>query len=156
LIEEVLRDINNFFVSFRDEGHNIESKKVTVDNPDKFLVGQYILIKGSRLSDGVYEISNIAQGQLLLTEEVEGDLEDETDDFYVYGLKIPKNVIHIHDDIMTFYNDSVKGIDSESLGDYSVKYTSDGKGDTTWKTAFASRLNPYRQMYLDLDSNLDL
>jgi hypothetical protein len=155
MIESLLREINNFFVRDRYTGDSISSKAIGIDGTENYIAGQYVYLSGTALSDGVYKISTVDSDEIVLDEEVVGDLKNESgSDFYIYTLAIPNALLKLKTEIEAFKETRAKAVDSESLGDYSVKYSSGNQGDTSWKGAFESELNEYRLMYLDLEEQV--
>lgn len=142
MIGLVLREINNYFIKDISESTEITTT-IKVKNPDKFVVGQYIFIYKSILNDGVYKIEDITGSYLTLDET----LQAESTKARVYGLAIPKDVLTLIGEIETYNNGNASGVQSESLGDYSVTYGSNGG---TWQQVFRAKLNAYRKPYLDL------
>lgn len=116
------------------------------DFKETYLVGQYVLIKGTILADGVYKITTVASGKLTLdaafTPETEFDVEHPA----VVGLAVPKAVIDLAAEIESF-NESA-GVASESLGDYSISY---GEGGS-WEKAYKSKMAKWKRPYSDLDA----
>lgn len=103
-----------------------------------FRDGQYCRILGSALNDGVYQ-------------QTTSELHDETFNGAVWGLGIPHAVLALVEDIEDWQaqNGAVAAgpYQSESFGGYSYsKATSASNGDTSWQSAFASRLAPWRKI----------
>lgn len=99
--------------------------------------GQYFRIVGSVLNDGVHQFQDAG----LNSERFEG---------IIYGLAIPKAVTDIVRDIQIwqekFGDAATTPFQTESYARGSYSYSKGGNLDgTTWKTAFASRLNPWRK-----------
>jgi len=118
---------------------------ITLDSDGDFspLVGQYIRVVGSYLSDGVYKWTG---------EPIEG-LSDETFEGAVWLLAIPKEVVALDaeiDEWVTKYKDTLESpYTSESLSGSSYSY-SKGSGDSmaslTWQNAFKARLDQWRKI----------
>jgi hypothetical protein len=106
--------------------------------------GQYFRILGSDLNDGVY----IYPATDLKDEEFEGE---------IWSMAVPQAVIDLASDIedwMTQYgavdSPAMSPYSSESFGNYSYSKSgsssSSASAGSDWKSAFASRLNPYRKL----------
>jgi hypothetical protein len=138
LIKQVLDFIHNYFVkneycgSFKIEDGSLVS--------DKLINGQYFMIKGSLLNDGVYQYP----ATNLLDEEFKGK---------VYGLAIPRDVLDLISEIDEWQTKNKNALESpyqsESFGGYSYSKATSGKADgsqLTWRDVFGSRLNAYRKL----------
>jgi len=110
---------------------------------DDYLVGQYVLIKNSIMSDGVYRLTGVSPTKLTVAEVLTAE---STQLISIYGLAIPREIIALNAKIEAYKG--AEGIASESIDDYSISYK-DGSG---WQVAFRSELIVYRLMYSDLDS----
>lgn len=138
LIKEVLDYIHNYFVKEVYTGtFKIENGSINVD---ELLNGQYFMIKGSVLNDGIYVKPTT-------------DLIDETFKGSVMALAIPRDVLELIAEIGTWQTENKKTLESpfqsESFGGYSYTKASGNKsgGSTlTWKDVFGSRLNAYRKL----------
>ena len=141
LIKEVLDYIHNYFVKDRFDGDfTIENGSLNLD--DKVKNGQYFMIKGSYLNDGIYKYP---------TEE----LNDEAFSGQVLGLAIPIDVLNVVAEIDDWQTQNKSAIQSpyqsESFGGYSyTKATSSGggqqSGQLSWKDVFGHKLNAYRKL----------
>ena len=141
VLENVLREINNFFVKTLERRPVvIENNKITFNTNQKYIAGQYIYIYGSILNDGVYKILSVDASGITVD-----NLEDEEAILTIYGLSIPKTVVAIADEIAL--NGQMTGVNSESLGDYSVNY---GEGNSSWQNVYKDQLNQYRRVFLNL------
>lgn len=149
MLNEVLQSINNYFVSDYCDLTSISTTQLTVSKPSEFIVGQYILILGSKLNDGVTKITAIS-GNLLTVETGYGLVAETTSNMLVCGLSIPKAILSLVDEIVAYNAKNDGSIKSESLGDYSVSYAND---DVSWISVFRKKLSPYRKVYLTLPSN---
>lgn len=142
MIENVLRDIRNFFVKTVEYGTiQITSNKLIFNPKQTYLVGQYVYIKGSVLNDSVQRITLVELDGITLE-----NLSDEQGSFTIYGLAIPKAIVDIATEIETSGNTA--GVQSESLGDYSVSY---GEKGGSWQQVYKNQLDPYRKVYLNLN-----
>ena len=141
VLENVLREIRNFFVKTLERRPTvIATNKITFNPSQKYVVGQYIYITGSILNDGVHKITLVESDGVTVD-----SLEDEEAILTIYGLAIPKTVIAIADEIAL--NGQTAGVNSESLGDYSVSY---GEGNSSWQNVYKDQLDQYRRVYLNL------
>lgn len=147
MLNEVLQAINNYFVLDYCDLTQIESDGLTVSNPELFIVGQYVLVLGSKLNDGVYKIATIVGSKISVS--VDDDLFAESGDMRLCGLGVPRAVLSLVDEITEFNIKNSGGITNESLGDYSVGYAN-SNGDVSWISAFRKKLAPYKKVYLNL------
>lgn len=111
----------------------------------KYLSGQYILIKGSIMNDGVYKIESIEGNEYSIT-----GLEIEEFEGVVFGLGIPKDIENLYNDLLELEKTS-KGAglyESESFNDYSytLAKNADGQARTTFDT-IKPNLAPYKKIY---------
>lgn len=107
------------------------------------LDGQYYLITGSKLNDGIHKYPS-------------DDLTDETFSGTVYECIIPREVIEIADEISEWQEANkttlLSPFQSESFGGYS--YQKGGASAPTnalgngsnWETVYGYRLNPWRKL----------
>lgn len=147
MLEQILKYINNFFVVTTRSVTAIAQAKITVDDASDFVVGQYVYLNQSKLNDGVYKIIEITGNDL--TFDPADDVQVEpAGEAILYGLAIPKAVLALKDEITTYNTANPNNLQSETLGDYSATYAA-GK-NASWTAAFASRLAPYRRVYLNL------
>lgn len=148
MIEQVLREINCFYIRSSDSVTAIGENTLTVGNGSKFVAGQYVYVQGSVLNDGIYRIASVDGNVLGIVGSVM--MVEASVVGWIYGLAIPKDLLAIIDEIKT-YQLSVSGnaqnIASETLGDYSVTY---GGGSNSWTEVYKKRLMPYKHIYLDL------
>lgn len=137
MISEVMRHIRNYFQTgeYIDGTYTIQDG--TIDLP--FLLdGQYFLIEGSVLNDGVYQYPPF-------------ELDDETFTGTIVPLKPPKAFLNLCEDIAQYvekYGGSNVGpYSSESFGGYTyTRATNQNGSPQTWKDVFASRLNEWRKV----------
>ena len=141
MIENVLREIRNFFIKDSEIVYGIESDGIVVSGA--FMANQYVFVKGSIMNDGVHKITSVVADKIMIA-----GLVAEPTTIHLYALAIPKVIIDLTAEIEAYNEANTNGVVSESLGDYSVTYASDG-GVETWQTAFKGKLNPYRRVYLD-------
>lgn len=133
MLYTICKTINNFFISSRYEGE-FTIANGTINLP--LLEGQYFLIEGSVLNDGVYQYPAT-------------DLKDETFKGAIVGMKVPQEFLDLVEEIKAYNNKASKteGYVSESFGGYSYTKATDSKGNVaSWKNAFATRLNAWRKI----------
>lgn len=145
MIEQVLREIRDFFIAGNSKITAIDRHSLTIENATHAVVNQYIYLAGTMINGGVYKITSKTGNTLVLDQE----LSEEPAIGTCYFLAIPRAIITLTEDITDYNGKNKIGIASESLGDYSVTYSSEGT-DNSWKGAFATRLNEYRRPYLVL------
>ena len=135
MLEQVMREIRNFFPIESYAGD------FTVENgvisPLKLFNGQYYMIEGSKLNDGVYKYG----------EPIEQPAD--TLNGYVIVLAPPKAFLELVSEIeayQTKYGD-VTPYTSESFGGYSYSKATGSNGSSlSWADAFSKRLNTWRKI----------
>ena len=145
IVEQVMRECNNFFLSGQSEGgkYEISSGVITPYDPDMWVVGQYIRLEGSLLHDGVYLLSDTTMTLTGATDEPEfvGTIK---------GLRPPLDFLEICLDVERFVDKAAKSdpsLVSESYRGYSYNRGTNSSGmPATWADAFADRLSKYRRM----------
>jgi len=140
MIKQVLDYIHNYFVKEEYVGSfKIENESLVFD---KLLDGQYFMINGSVLNDGVY----LYPTDKLIDEEFIGK---------VSSLAIPRDVLNLSAEIDDWLANNKSAIESpfqsESFGGYSYTKASGASGKSggsqlTWKDVFGSKLNAYRKL----------
>jgi hypothetical protein len=145
MLNEVLQAINNYFVDDFTDLPRLEVDGAIVKKPSIFIPAQYVLVLGSKMSDGVYTVLDIVGNKVILDAEVDF-IEESTDDMVLCSLSIPPTVLKLVAEIEAYNSKANDGIQSESLGDYSVSYGN----DASWLTAFRRKLQPYKKNYLQL------
>lgn len=135
MLYTICKHIKNFFVSERKEGtFTIENS--TIDLPF-LLEGQYFMIEGSVLNDGIYQ-------------NPVSDLKDEIFEGSIVGMSVPKDFLDLVEEIES-YDEKAKKAESpfisESFCGYSYTKATDSSGNmASWKSAFATRLNDWRKV----------
>ena len=137
MIKQVLDYIHNYFIKKEYCGiFKIENGSIVLD----LLEGQYFMIKGSVLNDGVYQYPT-------------DKLSDEEFVGTIYALAIPTDVLGLIEEIDAWQTKNKSAIESpfqsESFGGYSYSKASSGKSDgsqLTWREVFGPRLNAYRKL----------
>jgi hypothetical protein len=148
MINEVLEHINKYFVNYNYQSlidsTFIATNTITGDFEDTFLVGEWIMISGTRLNDGVYLISTINTTSLTIDISYDKSIkaEDETESVLYRKLDIPASLVSIVVDIKTHQATESIGIKSESQGNTSVTYDK----SSGWQGVFASKLSQWRKL----------
>jgi hypothetical protein len=141
-MDKLLKYLNRYWPRSIEQVTAIAADGFEGNFSETYLVGQYILIKNSILSDGVYQLTAVSPTKLTVAEPLQAE---STNLIILFGLAIPREVIALQAKINAYTSN--EGIASESIDDYSVSFQ-DGSG---WQTAFKSELNAWRVMYSDLD-----
>jgi hypothetical protein len=141
-MNKLLKYLNRYFPRTIESVGSVVGDGFVGNFKETYLVGQYVLIKGSILSDGVYKLTGVSPTKLTVSDFLE---PESTGLITIFGLAIPRELIALEAKIQAYT--SKEGVASESIDDYSVSYK-DGSG---WQTAFKSELNAWRIMYSDLD-----
>lgn len=134
MLYEILKHIRNFFP---DLDHQMEGtfkvKDGAVDPFPELLEGQYFLIEGSVLNDGVYADLS--------------ELKDEEFRGVITPLKIPKDFMALVHEIEDF-NEKNKpsAYTSESFGGYSYQRATYNGLPMSWKEIYRTRLNAWRKL----------
>lgn len=135
MLFEILKHIRNFFpdVSKQKEG-KFEVKDGALIPSLSLLEGQYFLIEGSVLNDGVYNSTT--------------NLKNETFEGRITPLKIPKEFLGLVDEIESYMaNEKPSNLISESFGGYSYTKATTATGNVaSWQNAFGTRLNAWRKI----------
>lgn len=145
MLEEVLRNLNNWFEvpGKRLTGFfQVEGGALTL--PDGWLLdGQYFLVSGSVMNDGLHQWPAY-------------DLVDEGFEGEVQAVAVPMAVQDLADRIETWWEKYGKAAESpyqsESFGGYTyTKASGNGsqggsQGRLTWRDAFRSELNRWRKL----------
>ena len=145
MLEEVLRNLNNWFEvpGKRLTGFfQVEGGALTL--PDGWLLdGQYFLVSGSVMNDGLHQWPAY-------------DLVDEGFEGEVQALAVPMAVQDLADRIETWWEKYGRAAESpyqsESFGGYTyTKASGNGsqggsQGRLTWRDAFRSELNRWRKL----------
>jgi hypothetical protein len=139
-IKEICDYIHNYFEREYIEGtHRIVGGALDVSNIP-LIEGQYYMIKGSILNDGIYKHPT-------------NTLNDEEFKGAVITLSIPSDVLDVAKDIETWEQENASNLlnpmQSESFGGYSyTRATSNSKngGSITWRDVFGRKLDPYRKI----------
>ena len=139
--------INNHFIRTIERGNFVISSGI-INAKEKYLIGQYILVCGSILSDGIYRVND---GLITLD-----GAADEEFSGAVCGLAIPKTFLEVVQSIEVFQtaaaNDkSGSKYISESFGGWAGARAINSKGMIAgWEETFAETLNKWRRMYSEV------
>lgn len=141
-MEEVLRYLNNYFFRFKEVGNfTIENNKI-IGLKGKYIKGQYLLIEGSILNDGVIKVENIVGDGMYLEKPFNEEFKGT-----VYSLAIPQSLISLVDEINLWKTDNKKtDIISESFEGYSYSRANSNGQVATWKDVFREELKGYRKV----------
>lgn len=154
MLNAVLREINNYFFEYSLGVKEFSySKDVTftssdtlgaTDFSDTFIVGEYILVEGSRVNDGVYLISSIDATTITVDATVDLTITTEPErTVTLTKLFIPKELIALIAEIKTYDASVTTGLSSETQGNRSVSYAD---GGSSWKKAFGTDLSVYKRL----------
>ena len=151
MLNEILNYLNNYFAdtdySFETACTFTASDTIAGDFADTFIVGEYILIEGSRVNDGVYLIKAIDGTSITIDLTVDYVITTEPETtMTLTKCYIPQDLISLIAEINTFNANSTDGIASESQGQRSVSYVSGGNGTSGWINAFSPRLSIHKKL----------
>lgn len=142
-MKEIMDSINNYFIdTVEPMTFNIVTDGVTGSFSHAYFVGQYFMIQGSKMNDGVYKITVVSTSKLTIAETLTAENVPEG---VIYGLAVPRDFDSLATQIKSYSAKALDGIKSESQGSRSVSYT----GDSGWSSVFSKRLNTYRRVYKD-------
>lgn len=145
LLEEVLGHIHNFFVreTIPVSTMCIDDGALPTSITDRMLDGQWYIIAGSYLNDGLHQ-------------NPDTELADETFNGSVSLLSIPRPLLKVVEDIAAWQDANGKAADgpyaSESFGGYSYTMKSDSGANSAsgglsgWRLAFRDRLSQWRKL----------
>lgn len=141
-MEEVLRYLNNYFFRFKETGKFIIKDNKVTGLKGKYLKGQYLLIEGSTLNDGVIEIISTVNDEIILEKPFNEEFEG-----VIYSLAIPQAIINLVEEIDTWKMENKKtDIISESFEGYSYTRANSNGQVATWKDVFKEELRGYRKI----------
>ena len=133
MLYTIMRHIHNMFpVSNHKGAYKIENGSISLPFGK---VGQYFLIEGSVLNDGVYQYPTT-------------ELTDEEFEGCVTLLAPPVEFLALVDEIESYLNtDNRNGLQSESFGGYSYNRATTSNGTMAdWQDIFRQRLNVWRKI----------
>ena len=124
MLNEVIKYLNNYFFQYTLGTLNYSYSKdveftsndtLSGDFEDTFLVGEYILVQGSRVNDGIYLISAIDNTSITIDTTVDITITTEPEtSVTITKLYIPKDLISLIAEIKAFNTSFSDGIASES------------------------------------------
>lgn len=151
MLNQVLYYINNFYKDL-DYEYAIDTTftnttTMTGDFADTFVAGEYVLISGSRLNDGlIAKIDSINDTTLVIDSNNDRLLTVESEvEVNIIKLALPYALIKLIEDIANYVLDNgvTDGVASESIDDYSIAYAS---ADSSWSGMFKARLSKFRKL----------
>lgn len=158
MLNEVLEYLNNYFIEYTSGAKNYSyTKDVTfttndtltaTDFSDTYIIGEYILIEGTRINDGVYKVSDIDATTINIDTGVDYTIDAEPEvSTTLTKCYIPKDLLALVEEISTYNANVTDGLTSESQGQRTVNFANGSSGGSSgWQGAFASRLSKYRKM----------
>ena len=151
MLLSVLRHIRNYFDHTEERGDfSLVDSNIILQG--EYKIGQYILITGSILVNGVYKIVDIA-GKLHSLESADGtasDIVSENFNGVIYGLVIPPDFLNIVNDIKAFVDEqgAPTNIRSETNQNYRWESALDKNGNIAgWEQIFSTKLAPFKKMF---------
>lgn len=142
MLDEVLRNIKNYFVKKVYKGEFTIADGNVQDMSDYLQNEQYFKIVGSVFNDGVYQYPQT-------------ELKAETFVGEIWAMAIPKEFLTLVSEIdawiVKYGDDAQKPYQSESFGGYSYTKGSSYSGSSSngsigWQDIFKSRLNRWRKI----------
>ena len=133
MLYEIMAHIRNFFPAEGHEGaYVIENNTISLSFAK---AGQYILIEGSTMNDGVYKLPV-------------DDLNDEEFTGRITLLTPPKAFIELVEEIKAYMQENKPTpYQSESFGGYSYTKATNASGNAaSWQDVFRGRLNTWRKL----------
>lgn len=138
-VGDVMREVNNYFESIRDEG--LFTIRGGVLSPSDWLLdGDWIAVSGARRASGVHCLET---GKRL------PGCADECFRGEVWALSPPPAFLALCEEIAAWCRTQPSGsVRRESFGGYSRELTADAQGKPlSWQKRFEAELRPYRRMY---------
>ena len=144
MIYSLMKTCNNFFTITNENKSCVfdsVNKTITFAYSERYLVGQIIVVAGSVLNDGAYTITEVAEGELTVSEE----LRNENSTVVIKGTNTPKDFVDLASSIATFESSNIgkKGLSGFTQGDRSESYKDDGG---TWQNVYRSDIAKYKQV----------
>ena len=153
ILLSLMRECRNFFVDSYESGvFVLSNKKISLAN--EYKIGQYLLLTGSILNDGVYKITDISSWvhELEISEDI-----FEVWDGTIYALRIPPDFLQLAAEIQTFL-ESPGGAISPYISETVLNVHSwaratnkDTGAPAGWQIMFADKLSPFRRMFTTID-----
>ena len=142
-ISSLLDNLNNHFeVSYTEGSISIASKVLTGGPSIK--AGQYLRIMDSALNDGVYKVASVLDGAITLSSS--SPLQDESFSGFAVALAVPPDVVSALTEINEIEKAQGKGVQSESIPNYSVTFDKTSPY-ATLKPLLSQYRKPYRGRY---------
>lgn len=133
MLYEVMRHIRNYFLTGTRIAGEFHIEDGSINLP--LIDGQYFLVEGSILNDGVYKYPT-------------NEMKDETFSGYIVPLAVPQDFVNLCTEIDEFNKKNKPGqYISESFAGYSYSKATDRNGNVaSWETVFKKRLDVYRKI----------
>ena len=141
-MEEVLRYLNNYFFRFKEVGNfTIENNKI-IGLKAKYIKGQYLLIEGSTMNDGVVKVETVIGNEITLEKSFNEEFKG-----VIYSLAIPQSLKELAENIDIWKSENKKtNLISESFEGYSYSRANSNGQIATWKDVFRDELKAYRKV----------
>ena|GEM_PF-2956940 len=149
MILQIMRFTHNFFIASQESGaFSLDNGRIILKN--NYIIGQKIILSGSVLSDGIYEIA--AKDGDIYTIDDGGKTEEWSG--IIYGLRMPRDFIRLCEDISAFNagQGKVTPYTSEmvvGLHQWSRSTKANG-APVGWEEVFSERLKPFKKMFADI------
>jgi len=163
MIINIMREIRRTFeVSAESSEYIIENG--TINLKEHYLVGEWILVQGSRLNNGIYRIGAV-NGTILPLYTLSNGSDDENptcaDESFqgcVWRLNLPRDFIEMAEEITAWSNksDNVPSdvVSHSVVGLYSETRATGHDGlPLGWKQVFGKRLGAFRRMFSTINLN---
>jgi len=129
-------------------GKTITPTSTSYNFSEYFINGDIIHIYNSRFNDGYYSLATVTSTMLTVNENLNAESTNVT--VIIHRIEFPKDLEFIAANMIKYQTDmraTNKGINSESLGDYSVNYGA-GSGSmlNSYPDGILGQLNKYRKM----------
>lgn len=140
MLTDICAEIKNYFIRPDEDVYTgqFTIEDGSIDLPF-LLEGQYFRVVGSVLNDGVWQYPT-------------SQLADEVFDGAVWAMRVPPSLIALAAEIEQWQTDNAAALaspyQSESFGGYTYSKSSGGSSAFGWKDQFATRLNPYRRLFV--------
>lgn len=154
MLNSVLKELNNYFTkrtsgvlnySFSVDSTFTAPATIAGDFTDTFIAGEYIIIQGTRINDGVYLITSINDSSITIDTDVDISIKTEPEvTSTLTKAYIPPELIELIAEIKDYNDNNEDGLASEKQGNRSVSYGAVKRSG--WKNAFGSRLSPYKKV----------
>ncbi len=148
ILSEIRNYTNQYFLTTTNEkSTEIQDKKIYVEKPYKFSEGDIIEIINSENNTGLYIVKNTTKDYI----EVYQNISNETNNMTIIKLSFKGvNLKTISDMISYSVNFAeTSGIQSQSLGGYSVSYSQPSGGETIYPLELYGGLNSLKKLHDD-------